>query len=229
MNGSLVLQRYLTLRYVDGLSPADAAFEAGMNEAEALLTDTAVERGELEVPPPAVVTNVLPFGPTRSAEPEPEAEPAAPSRLLGALAAARTHLPVHQKEKTMSRKAKAKADEIEEVPQPDFTRAAKILRNDVAPAEEKSAKTRGDLSAAWKVIQDECHVNKKAAKLIHWMRTQSDELKDDFLRSLYGLMKELKLGISADLVDKMGDGEAPEMPIVAARAVGTETLASLNS
>lgn len=136
--------------------------------------------------------------------------------------------PAQQKEIIMGRKAASKADEIEEIKQPDFAKAARILRNDVSPLEEKGAKQRGDLSAAWKAIQDDCHVNKKAAKLVNWMRTSSGELKDDFLRSLYGLMGELKLGISQDLVDQMGNGEVPDMPVVPSNGVGTEGLAALN-
>jgi hypothetical protein len=128
----------------------------------------------------------------------------------------------------MGGKAKSKADEVEEIQKPDFERAANILRGDVRPAEEKNAKSRGDLSAAWKAIESDCHVNKKAAKDAYRVLNMSDELRDDYLRSLYGMFQELNLGIRQDLVDQMGDGETPTMPVVAARQVGAEGLAALN-
>ncbi len=129
----------------------------------------------------------------------------------------------------MARKAKVESEEVEIVEKPDFERAIKVLTNDVHPANEKSAKSRGDLSAAWKVIEDDCHVNKKAAKLYFDLAGASEEKKDDFLRSLYGLMTAGGMGISADLVDRMeGEGEAPAMPIVQ-RADDGAGLATLSS
>ena len=42
----------------------------------------------------------------------------------------------------------------------------------------------------------------------------SPEKRDDFLRSLYGLMRASNLGISRDLVDRMSDsGEGSNFPI----------------
>jgi hypothetical protein len=115
----------------------------------------------------------------------------------------------------MARKAQVESEETQIIETPDFETAIKILANDVHPADEKSASARGNLSAAWKAIEDDCHVNKGAAKLYYKLSGMSEEKKDDFLRSLYGLMKTGGLGISADLVDRMeSDGEAPEMPIV---------------
>lgn len=116
----------------------------------------------------------------------------------------------------MGRRAKVESEEQEivELIKPDYERAIKVLTNDVHPQQERNAKSRGELSAAWKVIEDDCHVNKGAAKLYFKLTGMSDEKKDDYLRSLYGMMKTGGLGISADLVDKMGDGEAPTMPVV---------------
>lgn len=119
-----------------------------------------------------------------------------------------------EEETVMVSAAKKQDDEVEEVQKPDFERAAKILRGDVKPAEEQNAKSRGDLSAAWKAIETDCHVNKKAAKDAYRLLGMSPELRDDYLRSLYGMMGELNIGISSDLVDQMGDGEAPTMPVV---------------
>jgi hypothetical protein len=111
---------------------------------------------------------------------------------------------------------------------PDFAKMKRIFLNDIKPSEEKNAKARGDLSAAWKAIEDECHCNKRAAKLLHRLHTESEETRDDFLRTLYGGMKALGIGISQDLVDKMNDEDAPGMPVVDGKGLGAESLATVN-
>ena len=129
----------------------------------------------------------------------------------------------------MAKKAVKEADEVEQIHKPDYERAIRVLTNDVHPQSEKNAKARGELSGAWKVIEDDCHVNKAAAKLYFKLTGMSDEKKDDFLRSLYGLMQTGNIGISADLVDRMEDGEAPTMPVAAATAKpGLATLTAVN-
>lgn len=128
----------------------------------------------------------------------------------------------------MPRNSAATAPKVEEVHAPDFTKMKRIFDHDLKPADEKSAKARGDLSNAWKAIEDDCHVNKRAAKLIFRLRGESEEARDDFLRSLYGGMKACGIGISSDLVDKMNDQDAPEMPIVESKGLGGDNLATLN-
>jgi hypothetical protein len=233
---SITLQRYLTARFIDGLSAEDAAFEADISIGEAKLTDESVERGELAVPTPVTdepkpdLPPVLPLSVARahlkmSEEPAPRAR-----RVLDAITPpADAGISSTPEEKTMGRKAKSDNDNVEEIQQPDFERAAKILVGDIKPAEEKNAKARGDLSAAWKVIADECHVNKKAAKDVFKLRNMSEELRDDYLRSFYGMMQQFHLGISADLVDQMGDGEAPTMPVTDKPATETSDLAALQA
>lgn len=120
------------------------------------------------------------------------------------------------------------AAKVEEIHAPDFDLMKRIFLNDLKPADEKSAKARGDLSAAWKAIEDDAHVNKRAAKLLFRLRSESEETRDDFLRSLYGGMKALGIGISADLVDKMNDQDAPEMPVVEGKGLGGDSLATIN-
>lgn len=121
----------------------------------------------------------------------------------------------------------AKKDEVTEVLTPDFEKMKRIFTRDIKPAEEKTAKSRGDLSAAWKAIEDDCHCNKSAAKLLHKLHGMSDETRDDYLRTLYGGMKAMEIGISADLVDKMNDEDAPTMPVVESRPEGAEALATV--
>jgi hypothetical protein len=120
----------------------------------------------------------------------------------------------------------ARDDQVKELIAPDFAKMKRIFLNDIKPAEEKNAKARGDLSAAWKAIEDDCHCNKGGAKLLHKLHGMSEEMRDDFLRTLYGGMKALGIGISQDLVDKMADQDAPTMPVVATTGPGVESLAT---
>lgn len=110
----------------------------------------------------------------------------------------------------------------------DAGRVIRILENDVHPQSERDAKARGELANAWKTIEDECGCNKGAAKLYFKLTGWSDEKRDDFLRSLYAMMKEGGMGVSSDLVDQMGDGEAPQMPVVAPTGPTTVDLATIN-
>lgn len=118
-------------------------------------------------------------------------------------------------------------DQAGEAAKPDFAKALRIIAGDIKPAEEKNASARGDLSAAWKTIEDECHCNRQAAKAFAKLRGMSEEKRDDYLRTLYGLMQEGGIGISEDLVDLMGDGEAKEMPVAKGRATSPSDLATL--
>lgn len=197
---SAQLDHFLQLR-ADGVTMMTAAMQAGIGIVEARLTENDIAKGFITLPSPNA---------------EERGDLSAP-------------IPPIEKDQTMARKAKAANDDVEVVEKPDFERAAKILIGDIKPAEEQNAKSRGDLAAAWKVIADECHVNKKAAKDAFRLRQMSEELRDDYLRSLYGLMKEFHIGISADLVDAMGSGEAPTMPTTEEKAVETEDLAALQA
>lgn len=133
-------------------------------------------------------------------------------------------------EDVMAKKAQHESDEQDciEIQKPDFERAIRVLTHCIKPEEEKLADSRGDLSAAWKIIEDECHCNKAATKAFNKLLGMSDEKRDDYLRTLYGLMKTANIGISADLVDKMEDGEAPTMPVTDKRGLGAENLATVN-
>jgi len=125
--------------------------------------------------------------------------------------------------------ARGEGEKVREVIAPDFAKMKKIFLTDLKPADEKSAKARGDLSAAWGAIEKDCHCNKRAAKLLFKLNGESEETRDDFLRTLYGGMKALGIGISADLVDKMSGDDAPSMPVVdKSGGMGGGNLATLN-
>lgn len=120
-------------------------------------------------------------------------------------------------------------NKVTEIHAPDFEKMKRIFTRDIRPAEDKNAKARGDLSAAWRAIEDDCHCNKSGAKLLHKLHGMSEETRDDFLRTLYGGMQAMGIGISQDLVDKMTDSDAPTMPVTpASSGVGTENLATVN-
>jgi hypothetical protein len=130
----------------------------------------------------------------------------------------------------MARQDPSKATAVTEVIAPDFQKMKRIFLNDLKPADEKSAKVRGDLSAAWASIEKDAHCNKRAAKLLFRLNTESEETRDDFLRTLYGGMKALGIGISQDLVDKMQEQDAPAMPTVdKSGGMGADNLVTLDT
>jgi hypothetical protein len=123
---------------------------------------------------------------------------------------------------------KANQAQVQEVVAPDFQKMKRIFLHDLKPADEKSAKVRGDQSAAWSAIEKDCHCNKRAAKLLFKLNGESEETRDDFLRTLYGGMKALGIGISQDLVDKMSGEDAPTMPTVdQSGGMGADNLVTL--
>jgi len=203
MNGSVQLNRYFSARR-NGRSMMNAAIEAGIGIGEARL----IENDELRA---AAAENRRPFASVEvsklldeieklraAAEPEPQPIPAPE--------------PAPQpKEDDMMTANEGTVNG--EVPKPDFERAIKIIRNDLNPLSEESAKTRGDQSAAWKTIEKDCHCNKKAMKQVHALMRMDPELRDDYLRTLYGGMQAAGIGITNDLVDQMGGDDAPKMPV----------------
>lgn len=113
------------------------------------------------------------------------------------------------------------------VEQPDFERGIKIIRNDLNPLAERSAKVRGDQSAAWKQIEKDCHLNKKAAKQYHALERTDPELRDDWFRTFIGLCKAGGIGPTRDLVDAAEGTNDGDMIIPFVKAVAP-TLATLD-
>ena len=109
---------------------------------------------------------------------------------------------------------------------PDFERAIKVITNDLNPLLEKSVKVRGDQAAAWKVVEDDCRCNKKAAKDFHKLLRMDPELRDDYFRTFRGLLEVSGVGISRDLVDE-AEG-APEAPIIPTVDKTRPELATVN-
>lgn len=125
--------------------------------------------------------------------------------------------------------ARGDGEKVKEVVAPDFQKMKRIFLHDLKPADEKSAKVRGEQSQAWKVIEKDCHCNKAGAKFVFKLMNLSDEARDDLLRTVYGGLKALGIGISQDLVDKMNGEDAPTMPTVdKSGGMGAENLATVN-
>lgn len=115
--------------------------------------------------------------------------------------------------KTAMRESEEKA--AADANKPDFARAIRVMANDIKASDEANAQTRGDLSAAWKVVEEECRCVKGAAKVFFKLRGMSPETRDDYLRTLYGLMEAAGIGISRDLVDQ-AEGVNKSMPLAPA-------------
>ncbi len=111
------------------------------------------------------------------------------------------------------------------IEQPDFEKAARLLKHDVKPAEEKVGEHAQVMSTAYKAIKKDCHVNPAAAKLAYKLSRQSEEKTDDYLRSLRGMLEALNVGITRDLVDEAEGAEsAPIIPTVERSAPVLETI-----
>lgn len=230
---SITLQRYLTARFIDGLAIEDAAFEAGMSLAEAKLTDQAVDRGELAVPSavtdePDPAPDLPPVLPLRAARarlgiPEEDAAPHA-RRVLDAI----TPPPqggtrFNQEEKTMGRGSNKAEEKVVEIKTPDFEKAVRIFRHDIKPANEKSGEHAQAASTAYKAIK-ELGVNTRAAKFVFQLAGESEEKRNDVLRSIRGLLGAIQIGITDDLVSKAEGEESGGTVIPTAAAQPPELL-----
>lgn len=102
------------------------------------------------------------------------------------------------------------------VVKPDLKKMKSIFLRDLMPSGEKAAKIRGDQSAAWKMIEADCHCNKRAAKQLLKLMGESEETRDDFMRTFLPGLAELGLFPAEDLADLMGDAGAPDLGVVKA-------------
>lgn len=107
--------------------------------------------------------------------------------------------------------------------EPDFAGAAALIRSEISPDKEDLAKVQGDLSASWKRVEDQFHVNKKAAKDAARIANMSEETKQDYLRSLYGMFGAFGIALRVDLVDQAEGKEAGAFP-TAGGAAGDSAL-----
>lgn len=112
-----------------------------------------------------------------------------------------------------------------ELPKPDFKCAVKIYRNDIRKSASKVGEFNQELSTAYKEIKKVCNIHPGAAKLAFKLERMEDTKRDDFLRSLQGLMLEMNIGITEDLVDAAeGNDQSPIIPTVAKAETELATL-----
>lgn len=112
---------------------------------------------------------------------------------------------------------KPKQNDNEKMAEPDFDAAAKLLNSAISNSNDAKQKALGDLSAAWKRIEDNFNVNKKAAKDILKIASMSGGTQQDYWRSFFGMMRAMGLGVASDLVDKMQGIDGLIVPVIAAQ------------
>lgn len=112
-----------------------------------------------------------------------------------------------------------------ELVKPDLKKMKSIFLRDLKPAGEQAAKIRGDQSTAWKSVEQDCHCNKRAAKQLLKLMGESEETREDFLRTFLPGLVELNLMPEEDLVDLMGE-DAPKPS--ARKPMGTEGMPAFN-
>lgn len=90
---------------------------------------------------------------------------------------------------------------VEEVHAPDYALAVRIYREDIKPAQSKVGEFAQEQSTAYKAIKKRAHIQPQAAKLAFKLDDMESAKRDDFLRSLNGLLKALNIFMPTDLVD----------------------------
>jgi hypothetical protein len=129
-----------------------------------------------------------------------EPEPAAPA--------------IHRSE-PMARTARKPVERVEEIHQPDYDLAIRIYRHDIKPAVSKQAEFGQELSQAYKEIKAQAHIQPQAAKLAFKLDGMEESKRDDFLRSLNGLLKRMNIFMPADLID-VANGKAAGEDVIPA-------------
>ena len=99
------------------------------------------------------------------------------------------------------RRARPVVEEVEEVGEMDFARAARIFRSEIAPAQAKVGEHAQEMSTAYKEIKKHCGIQPQAARIAFRLADMEDAKREDWLRSFFGLVDELGIGLSEDLVD----------------------------
>lgn len=189
-------------RRANGATMHTAAATTGIGIAEARLIENDIARGNLTLPPPETAEE---RGDTRPAE-----------------GTAPTHQP---KENVMARGDKDQQNSTE-VKQPDFAKAVRIFRQDIKPAVEKAGEHSQEASTGYKAIK-ELGVNTRAAKFVFKLAAESEEKRNDVLRSVRGLLNQMEIGITDDLVSD-AEAEDTAKPIVPTAAAERPTLATVN-
>lgn len=128
-------------------------------------------------------------------------------------------------EPEMPRGKKAAEPQDEEIKKPDFELAVRIFRQDIKPAVEAAGEHAQEASTGYKAIKNDAHVNTRAAKFVFKLANESEEKRNDVLRSLRGLLEAMNIGITDDLVSRAEDEDAaPIVPVAAGEKLDLHTV-----
>jgi hypothetical protein len=94
-----------------------------------------------------------------------------------------------------------KEPQVEAIGTPDYALAVRIWRQDIKPAISKVGEFAQEQSTAYKAIKKDANIQPQAAKLAFKLDGMEEAKRDDFLRSLNGLLKALNIFMPADMVD----------------------------
>jgi lipopolysaccharide biosynthesis regulator YciM len=121
-------------------------------------------------------------------------------------------------------RAKLKPDENDgAIKEKDYAQAVRIYRQDIKQAISKVGEFSQELSTAYKAIKKQCGISSKAAKLAFQLDDMEDFKRDDFLRSLGGMLKELGIQQPFDMVDMANESATRERPRLVTVGTGDET------
>lgn len=95
----------------------------------------------------------------------------------------------------------------------DFAAAARIMKSEIGPLLDAGAKSRGDISAAKKRLED-IGVNKRGAAFVQSLLKASPATASDILRTVVGLCEPCGLGIIKDMVDDAQGVKAYTIPLI---------------
>jgi len=108
-------------------------------------------------------------------------------------------------------RAKLKPDENDgAIKEKDYAQAVRIYRQDIKQAVSKVGEFSQELSTAYKAIKKQCGISSKAAKLAFQLDDMEDFKRDDVLRSLNGMLKELGIFMPTDMIDVANGAVAGE-------------------
>jgi hypothetical protein len=129
----------------------------------------------------------------------------------------------------MARRRTPKVEQVQQVIAPDFDLAVKIYHNDIKSAQSKVGEFSQEMSTAYKEIKKRANIQPQAAKLAFKLDAMEESKRDDYLRSLKGLLLRLKIFMPNDLVDvaegkgataedviPVGEPKAPQLATVPA-------------
>jgi hypothetical protein len=133
----------------------------------------------------------------------------------------------NHEEPAMARRSRAaRAPQVEQVHKPDFDLARRIYFNDIKPAQGKVGEHAQEMSTAYKEIKKAAYIQPQAAKLAFKLVEMEESKRDDYLRSLRGLLTVFRIFIPADLVDQ-AEGKQTDGNVIPIGEASRPSLATI--